>query len=156
MMVRTIRLHGMNTSTESIARVFIDTNVAIDLVTKRQPFYDEAKFVLDFAKMGSIEPVISSGSIVTMIYVAFDRYKLPYAEELLWKFIEVCSVVNTGKGDVFSALHSTFRDKEDAIQYYTALAEDVDYLVTRDKKDFKIHPSILPILTPIQLEYMLI
>ena len=55
------------------------------------------------------------------------------------------------------AMRSTFRDKEDAYQYYTALEHHADYFLTRDMKDFKSAvPYHLPVLTPLQFEYMLL
>jgi len=139
-----------------MAEVFLDTNVAVDLVTMRQPFYNEAVFIERLAQAGSINMIVSEGSIVTMIYIAFHKYKLPNAEDRLVSFLESCRVTSSTYSLILAALRSTFRDKEDAYQYQTALKCHADYFVTRDKKDFKsVIPYHLPVITPPQLEYML-
>lgn len=128
--------------------------MALDLVIARQPFFDEAKFVLDLAKKDVIKLAVSSGSIVTMIYVTYERYKLPNAGPALLDVLSVCSVVSTSKLNVFSAINSDFSDKEDAFQYYTALGYHADYFLTRDRKGFKTaKPDELLILSPAQFEY---
>ncbi len=54
--------------------------------------------------------------------------------------------------DVFKkALSSAFDDIEDAVQYFTALqAEDIDYFISSNIKDFKKATSSLPVFTPKQ------
>jgi hypothetical protein len=43
------------------------------------------------------------------------------------------------------ALNSEFRDFEDAIQYYTAIENDQDLIITRNQQDFK--ESKIPVMT---------
>ena len=60
------------------------------------------------------------------------------------------SVVSGGKGSAMLALQSAFKDKEDALQYHTALRAKADYFVTRNKKDYKHKVTSLPVFTPVE------
>jgi len=137
--------------------VFIDTNVAVDLVTKQEPFYTESAFIADLACDGSIRLQISCGTVATIIYLTFEKFKLQNANDELINFFEKCLIATTDKSTVMKAMRSDFRDKEDAYQYYTALNANADYFLTRDMKDFNsVTPYLLPVLSPLQFEYMLL
>lgn len=51
---------------------------------------------------------------------------------------------------MMEALKSKFRDKEDALQYYTALHSGADYFLTRNAKDYKFSLKILPVYKPLE------
>ena len=69
-------------------------------------------------------------------------------EKIISQFIDICEVISAGKKMVLDAIHSKFRDKEDAIQYYTALTNNLDHFVTRNIKDYKSFSSSIPIYSP--------
>ncbi len=78
-------------------RIFLDTNVALDLIANREPFVQEALPFLVLAKNGDARLYISEVSIGTIIYMSFDRLKLVNAEEKLIQFIEFCHILSGGK-----------------------------------------------------------
>ena len=49
---------------------------------------------------------------------------------------------------MLEALNSKFKDKEDALQYYTALYHGADYFITRNTKDYKHKTIALPVFSP--------
>ncbi len=130
-----------------MVRIFLDTNVVLDLLAKRQPFYAEAKLFLGLHSNGLARLQIAECSLGNLYYLAFNVYKLPYAEFTLGELIEACEILSGGKQVIYSSLSSNFKDKEDALQYYTALANKSDFIITRDKKDFK-HAAHIPVMTP--------
>ncbi len=93
--------------------------------------------------------IISENSLATLRYLAYDIYKIKDATLKLSDFISACELVHASKEIALTALHSTFKDQEDALQYYTARHADVDYFITRNKKDYKksIDPT-LPVYLP--------
>ncbi len=80
--------------------------------------------------------------------MSFDRYKLADGKDKLIQFIDFCSVISGGKEAFLNSLNSNFNDKEDGLQYFTAVANKMDFLITRDKKDFKHANGKVPILSP--------
>jgi len=68
----------------------------------------------------------------------------------LLDFISACNIISGGKSVMIEAISSQFKDKEDALQYYTALNHGTDYFITRNFTDYKHQSKILPVLTPKQ------
>lgn len=98
----------------------------------------------------SISLQIAEGCIANLIYLSFDIYKLPDAASRLMDFVAACNVVNGKKPVILEALGSKFKDKEDAVLYYTALHSGADYFITRNTKDYKLSSSSLPVYKPLE------
>jgi predicted nucleic acid-binding protein len=130
-----------------MVKIFLDTNVVLDLLGKREPFYQDAKLFLSLHSNGLARLQIAESGLGNLYYLAFGVYKLPHSEFAMNEFIMVCDVLSGGKEVIYRSLESNFKDKEDALQYYTALANKSDFLITRDRKDFKCAEEI-PVLSP--------
>ncbi|WPR75048.1 PIN domain-containing protein [Algoriphagus sp. NG3] len=130
-----------------MVKIFLDTNVVLDIIGKREPFYHDSKLFLNLHSKGLAQLQIAESSLGNLYYLAFNIYKLPYSEFTMGEFIMACEVVSGGKDVVFRSIDSDFKDKEDALQYFTALENHADFLITRDKKDFKSADKI-PVMTP--------
>ena len=131
-----------------MASVFLDADVAYDAIGKRDPFYKGALEIMKMADRGLISISISEVSMGNLIYLAFETYKLKNAADRLMSFITYCDVYPSGKRIFIEALNSDFKDKEDAVQYYTAVHHEVDYFITRNKKDYSPFVTRLPVFTP--------
>ncbi len=129
-------------------RIFLDTNVALDLIANREPFVQEALPFLALVKNGDARLFISEVSIGTIVYMSFDRLKLVDAEEKLIQFFDFCHVISGGKEAFLHSLKSNFKDKEDGIQYFTAIENHMDFFISRDKNGFKRADGKIPVLTP--------
>ncbi len=129
-------------------RIFLDTNVAFDLIANREPFVQDSLPFITLVENGEAKLFISEISVGTLIYLAFDRYKLTDAKGKLVQFMAFCNVISGGTQAFFNSMNSDFQDKEDGIQYFTAQIHSMDFLVTRDKSDFIYGDEKLPILTP--------
>lgn len=130
-----------------MVKIFLDTNVVLDIIGKREPFFQEAKLFLHLHANGLAKLQIAESSIGNLYYLAFNVYKLPYSEFTMSDFLKACYILSAGKDLICKSLDSNFKDKEDALQYYTALMNGCDFLITRNKKDFKFAEGI-PVLTP--------
>ncbi len=132
----------------NLPEVFLDTDVAFDIISKRDPHFEHSSTLLHMVADGRISILISESSIANLIYLAFDIYKLQDARDRLSDFISACEVISGGKNIILDALNSAFKDKEDAVQYFTARHFGADYFVTRNVKDYKEASKLLPVLTP--------
>lgn len=133
---------------ESLPDVFLDTDVVFDMISKRDPHYGSSVQLLELAAQNKVRLVISESCLANLIYLSFDIYRLKDASAKLVDLISACEVVAGGKDSALSALTSTFRDKEDALQYYTALHAKADFFVTRNLKDYKPAQVSLPVYSP--------
>lgn len=126
-------------------RIFLDTNVVIDYLSKRVPFGEDAKRIFSLSPRYN-QLCISALSFTTIYYILKKHYEHQSLLEILDVLQQMVEVLPTDDGMVKSAIHSNFNDFEDAVQYYTALAGNSSIIITRNPKDF-VHSSI-PVHTP--------
>ncbi len=126
-------------------KILVDTNIIIDLLSKCEEFYKEAQELFTLADQNKVKLYISSLTIANTHYLLARNNKLDEARKILIKFKVLVKVLPMNDKILELALVSDFKDFEDAIQYHTALENDLDIIITRNKKDFK--NSILPVLS---------
>jgi predicted nucleic acid-binding protein len=128
-------------------RVFIDTNVLVDFICEREGYVENAKKIFLMAYKKEIELIISSLSYINAFYIG-KRYKFPSNQLVnsLQTISRFTRISGLGERTIKQALTSEWDDIEDAAQYYSAKTAGVNYIVTRNPKDFLlVH---VPILTP--------
>lgn len=139
----------------SILKVFIDTDVVLDVLLKREPFFDHAQIIFDLAEKGKIEAHVSSLIFSNLFYIIRKYESSKKAIEALRKLKILFHVLSVDERIIQLALASDFHDFEDAIQYYTAIENHMKYLVTRNESDYKArhidvcnpkHFSSLPVI----------
>ena len=126
-------------------KLLVDTNIVIDLLSKREEFFQEAQELFTLADNNKVELYISALTFANTHYLLSKYQKLDEARKTLIKFKVLVKVSPLDDKIVELALVSDFKDFEDAIQYHTALENEVDIIITRNKKDFK--NSKLPVMT---------
>ena len=120
-------------------KLFLDTNVLIDFILERPLFYQPAAMIVSLAAERKIDICVSALSVVTANFICIERCKMPLdvyrrKVDFLRNFIEVCSVDSS---DINSSYEANWKDFEDGVQYFSARRSGVDYLVTRNVKDFE-------------------
>ena len=129
-----------------IMKVFLDTNVLIDVVMNRKPWVDDALVLLELANQRKLSLVAVDLSFINIAYIT--RKMLPASElyNLLKDLREFVEVVEMGEIVIDDAIKAQWSDMEDCAQYYTAKREKADCIVTRNVKDFTL--SDIPVLLP--------
>ncbi len=120
-----------------IPKIFIDTNVAMDLLSERKPFHEFAHKIFFLAAYNKIKIFISSLSFSTIDYLLSKEIGAKKSIEALRELKSNVTVLPIDDKTIDSALYSNFKDFEDAIQYYCAIENGIKTIVTRDGKDFK-------------------
>jgi len=127
-------------------KVFVDTNIVIDLLSRREPFYREAANLFSLADKNKIELSISSLTIANTSYVLLRQVDTIKTKSILRKLKLIVKILPLDDKIVGLTLNdATFSDFEDGLQYFTALENGQDLIITRNLKDFK--KSKLPIMT---------
>lgn len=126
-------------------KVFVDTNVVIDLLAKREPFYKEAQNLFTLSDKSEIELLISSLTFANAYYSIIRHHKEVDAKKYLSKFKVLVTILPLEDKNIELALSSDFKDFEDGLQYYIAMDNEADIIITRNKKDFK--SSKIPVMT---------
>ncbi|MBW8325667.1 MAG: PIN domain-containing protein [Prolixibacteraceae bacterium] len=126
--------------------LFLDTNIVIDLLAKREPFYRSAAQLFSMADKMKIQLSVSALTFANTNYILLKERKPEEAKLILRKLKLLVKVVSLDDKIIGLSLNdSDFKDYEDAIQYYTALENEDDMIVTRNLKDFQ--RSKIPVLT---------
>lgn len=127
-------------------RALIDTNIVIDLLAGRKEFYAEAAELFSLSDTNKITLTISALTFANTHYVLSKQRPENEAREILRKFKVLVEILPLDDKLVELALSdSRFTDFEDGLQYYSALENKVDVIITRNKKDFK--NAKIPVLT---------
>lgn len=127
-------------------KLFIDANVVLDLILKRQSFFDNIAEVVTISENKNFTLCLSSVTFVNVNYIACKFTDKKNVTESLKKLRILFDVLTVSETEIDKALHSNFNDFEDAVQHYCALKYKCDYIITRDLKDFK--NSEIPVMTP--------
>lgn len=125
--------------------VFVDTNIVIDLLQKRDEFYKEAQELFTLADRKKVRLYISALTFANTYYILSRFYSSDEAKKILSKFKVLVEVLPTTDKIIELALASDFKDFEDAIQFYTALESGLKAIITRNKKDFK--NNLIPVFS---------
>nr|WP_309759967.1 PIN domain-containing protein [Flavobacterium sp.] len=128
-----------------MSRIFLDTNVLLDLLGERVPFFDSIAKVATLADQKKLTLIVSPLSFTTINYV-LNKYETSKSVlNKLRKFKIICEVCEVNEETIDKALNSSFKDFEDAVQYFCALQSNCSIIITRNGKDFK--HSTIPIMT---------
>ena len=135
-------------------RVFLDANVVIDALLEVGSHMDDALRILSLSERGEIDLFCSSLSFATASYfMEKNRMAHDLIIEKLEIFCEYCTPTRVDSDVVRESLDSSFTDFEDALQYFSALTEDVEIIVTRNGRDFV--NTAIPVKTPAQFLAMM-
>ena len=128
-----------------MSRIFLDTNVILDLLGERVPFFDSIAKVATLADQKKLAIIVSPLSFTTIDYVLNKYESSKSVLNKLRKFKIICEVCEVNEETIDKALNSNFKDFEDAVQYFTAIQSNCSIIITRNGKDFK--NSTIPIMT---------
>lgn len=118
-------------------KVFVDTDIILDLLSNREPFYKFSAHLFSEADKGKTKICVSSLSFSNLNYILSKQYSSDQARKKLLKFKTLVTVLAVTDKVVELALSSDFKDFEDGLQYYTAIENNVKILLTRNLKYFK-------------------
>ena len=126
--------------------VLCDINVILDIFLKRDPHYAPAARLFSLIEEKKLQGYLSAQSFPTMFYILSKELKRDKAMRVLEKLRIVFRVAAVDEKVIDLSLASTFKDFEDAVQYYSALHVKADCLITRNKSDYRT--DRLPVMTP--------
>lgn len=127
-------------------KVFLDTNVIVDLLGKRMPFFEAAAEIMTLAVEKRIQLLVSSITFVTTFYLLRKYEPENVVVEKLKKVAAISTITPVDSSTIFMSLNSKMKDFEDSVQFHSAITTGATIIVTRNVKDFK--DVALPILTP--------
>lgn len=127
-------------------KVFIDTNVVLDFLLKRESFYDDARTIMAMGYNNLCVLYISSLSFSNIAYIARKKFTGDSLYQCFSEIRELMHVSSVTESDIDAAIQLRANDFEDSVQYCSALSVGVDCIVTRNCKDFPF--SNIAVLSP--------
>jgi predicted nucleic acid-binding protein len=126
-------------------KVFVDTNIVLDWLGKREPFFKFASQLFYKGEKKEIEILISAMSFISTEYILRKQLDKQRAKQALAAIRTICKVCISGEKEIDLAIMSPMKDFEDAFQYYTALNNSAHIIITRNAKDFA--NAVIPVMT---------
>ena len=127
-----------------MTRLFLDTNIVIDLLERREPYCHDAVRLFTMAYNKKVQLVVSPITYATASFL-LRKHGSDGVRNLLSNFRQLSRVATVTERTVDDSLASQFKDFEDAMQYYTAVKTKADAIITRIGKDFT--NSKIPVMT---------
>lgn len=132
----------------SMDKVFIDTNVIVDWLTQRHPFAEHSTKIVELVERRLIRGVVNPLVLSNTYYVTATYLDKKTTHRLLSDLISLFEIIDVTKEHVLKAIEDDLGDFEDEILIQAMAANDIQVVITRNKKDFA-HESIRP-FTPVE------
>ncbi len=129
-------------------KILIDSDVCLDLITARYPFFQEANRLFSLVENGNCEGVVSADSFSNIYYILRKFSNSSKAREQIKNLRKITNVGEIRTSSIDSTLASEWNDFEDALQHACALENGCDAIISRNKQDYK--KAELPVLTAME------
>lgn len=127
-------------------KILVDTNILLDVLIQRRPFFQDSARVWSLIHDGLFEGYVSAISVNNLYYIVRKLRDKETAEVFVDDLLRDFEVASLTKNILRQARTVAGKDYEDSIQYFSAIQEGCEILLTRNKKDF---PSTgLQLLSP--------
>ncbi len=127
-------------------KLFLDTNIVIDVIAAREPFVADSRAIFNLCESGKAEGMISALTLCTVSYVLRKFVTPGTMRKQLRAFRNVLTPVDLSVSLLDKAISSSISDFEDAVQFYTAVYSGADYIITRNARHFP--QDHIPVLAP--------
>lgn len=127
-----------------MTRLFLDTNIVVDLLDRREPFCHDAVRLFTMAYNKKVQIIVSPMTFTTASFL-LRKHGTEGVRILLSNLRQLARVATANERTIDDSLASRFNDFEDAMQYYTAVKANADIIITRNGKDFT--QSKIPVMT---------
>jgi predicted nucleic acid-binding protein len=129
-----------------MTKVFVDTDICIDLLSGRKPFNKTAEILFSLADNNKVKIYVSSLSFSNIDYILRSKFSSTHSRQLIGKFKTLVIVLPVDSKTIDLAIASDFNDFEDAIQHSCAIENNLTTIITRNVKDYK--KASIAVLTP--------
>ena len=128
-------------------RILIDSNILLDVISRREPFYQAAKTIIASCWQEDLSGTITAQTVADIFYILRKDFSYSERCKILLKFCKILYVSDINNAKIFAALQNEdFTDFEDCLQAECAADINADYIVTRNTKHFA--KSSVPAVTP--------
>lgn len=117
--------------------MLIDGNIILDVLQKREPYYEDSAKIWKMCETDLAEGYISALTFTNLVYVMRKELDAEKINEVMKKMSLIFTFEDLKASDISIAAEMQWNDFEDAIQAATAKRIHADHIITRNVKDFK-------------------
>lgn len=118
-------------------RVLIDTNIVLDWLLKRKPFQENAEYIMEKSMFADVDAYLTAHSLSDLFYILRKDFDVQKRKKLLLLLCDRLGIIAEDKDIIkFVLQNEAWNDLEDGLQMRCADVENLDYIVTRNIKDF--------------------
>ncbi len=118
-------------------RILLDTNIVLDIALTHGKFGKDAGKLILFIVKNNINSYVTASSITDIYYVLRKEKGHIISIEFLKEFIQIVKIIGVDEEVIINALEGRMKDFEDAVQIETAISNDIDVIITRNKRDYQ-------------------
>jgi predicted nucleic acid-binding protein len=134
---------------ENKPRILVDLNIILDVLQKREPFYEAPAGLLAMIETGKIEGFVAAHSVTTLFYLVSKDQSPAAARVILTSLMQFLKIAPVDHAVIEAALNMPYKDFEDAVQMVSAMQCKANFLVTRNVKDYQ--PAPVTVIQPVEL-----
>lgn len=122
-------------------KILLDTNVVLDFLLERDPFFQDAERLFQAISQDRVVGYVTATTLTDIFYIARRHTQsLEKARQAVSETLTAMAVCPVDRNVLESALSSDCADFEDAVQIFSAVAQGLDAIVTRDAQGFVNSP----------------
>ena len=118
-------------------KILLDTNIILDIALRRLPHYDDSADVFRKIDYKTLIGCVTATTITDIYYIARKDKGHEKTIEFISNLIEIVDVLGIDRDVIIEALNLNFPDFEDAVQSVASGVNNIDYIITRNTKDFE-------------------
>lgn len=118
-------------------KAYIDCNILLDWLLDREPFSSYSAKIIELTEKKKIHSLVSPLTLANTYYIISKELNKKIADEFIQDSLRIFSVPGVSLKNIKAAVTNKFKDFEDDIHSSIATENNVDVLITRNKKDFK-------------------
>lgn len=117
-------------------KLFIDSDIILDIALSREPHFPSSSLILSLIESKLLDGYTSTIIISNLYYILRKLESHKIAIDFITKLRLIIKILPVTDEIIKLSLESKFKDFEDALQYYTAILSNIDYLITRNVRDY--------------------
>lgn len=120
-------------------RILIDTNIILDWLLYREPFHSNAEYIVAKCMSGDVDGYLTAHMMSDLFYILRKKLTVEKRRNLLIFLCNTMGIISEDKETIRKTLcNEQWMDLEDGLQMQCADKEEMDYIVTRNIRDFKV------------------
>jgi len=128
-------------------KVLIDTNVILDVLLERHPFYHNSFIIFKLVDQERISGFLSASGMTDIFYLLRKaRHNSAGVYPIMDELTALFTVAPVNETTIANALALRWKDFEDAVQFTVAKEKGIDCIITRNAADYEVHD--IPCMTP--------